>query len=172
MYNCPSLRAVEGRGTELAACTCAQVHSMISKLAQFTDIRIALVVGGLSLQVQAATLRTSPEVVVATPVCICGACGYSQTLCLCVRSVHCCAIFLLCEVHNEAVELLHWIYLPARICLLASLKPSARSSRHGFADGTSFSWCAVLCTRVTIQTVMRFCATSSAATFTENSIAA
>jgi ATP-dependent RNA helicase DDX27 len=47
---------------------CAQVHSMITNLAQFTDIRIALVVGGLSLQVQAATLRTSPEVVVATPV--------------------------------------------------------------------------------------------------------
>ncbi|CAL8470679.1 g10221 [Coccomyxa elongata] len=44
-----------------------QVHSMITKLAQFTDIRIALVVGGLSVQVQAATLRTSPEVVVATP---------------------------------------------------------------------------------------------------------
>ncbi|KAK9904069.1 hypothetical protein WJX75_003719 [Coccomyxa subellipsoidea] len=44
-----------------------QVHSMITNLAQFTDIRIALVVGGLSLQVQAATLRTSPEVVVATP---------------------------------------------------------------------------------------------------------
>ncbi len=49
--------------------TCvSQVHSMITKLAQFTDIRIALVVGGLSVQVQAATLRTSPEVVVATPV--------------------------------------------------------------------------------------------------------
>ena len=47
---------------------CAQVHSMITNLAQFTDIRIALVVGGLSLQVQAATLRTSPEVIVATPV--------------------------------------------------------------------------------------------------------
>ncbi|EIE22682.1 DEAD-domain-containing protein [Coccomyxa subellipsoidea C-169] len=44
-----------------------QVHSMITNLAQFTDIRIALVVGGLSLQVQSATLRTSPEVVVATP---------------------------------------------------------------------------------------------------------
>ena len=41
---------------------------MITKLAQFTDVRIALVVGGLSLSVQAATLRTSPEIVVATPV--------------------------------------------------------------------------------------------------------
>ena len=46
----------------------AQVHSMTAKLAQFTDVRVALVVGGLSLQVQAATLRTQPEVVVATPV--------------------------------------------------------------------------------------------------------
>ncbi len=44
-----------------------QVHSMIQKLAQFTDIRAALVVGGLSSQVQAATLRGRPEVVVATP---------------------------------------------------------------------------------------------------------
>jgi hypothetical protein len=41
---------------------------MIQKLAQFTDIRAALVVGGLSLQAQAATLRSQPEVVVATPV--------------------------------------------------------------------------------------------------------
>lgn len=41
---------------------------MITQLAKFTDVRVALVVGGLSLSVQAATLRTSPEVVVATPV--------------------------------------------------------------------------------------------------------
>lgn len=41
---------------------------MLQQLAQFTDIRVALVVGGLSLQVQAATLRTRPEVIVATPV--------------------------------------------------------------------------------------------------------
>ena len=41
---------------------------MISNLAQFTDVRAALVVGGLSMSVQAATLRTSPEIVVATPV--------------------------------------------------------------------------------------------------------
>ncbi|KAA6426072.1 MAG: DEAD-box ATP-dependent RNA helicase 28-like [Trebouxia sp. A1-2] len=44
-----------------------QVHSMIEKLAQATDIRAALVVGGLSMQVQASTLKTSPEIVVATP---------------------------------------------------------------------------------------------------------
>jgi ATP-dependent RNA helicase DDX27 len=41
---------------------------MVTMLAQFTDIRAALVVGGLSMSVQAATLRTSPEIVVATPV--------------------------------------------------------------------------------------------------------
>ena len=41
---------------------------MIEKLAQSTDIRAALVVGGLSMQVQASTLKTSPEIVVATPV--------------------------------------------------------------------------------------------------------
>lgn len=41
---------------------------MMTNLAQYTDIRVALVVGGLSLNVQAATLRTSPEIVVATPV--------------------------------------------------------------------------------------------------------
>ena len=40
---------------------------MVTKLAQFTDIRAALIVGGLSLSVQAATLRTSPEILVATP---------------------------------------------------------------------------------------------------------
>ena len=41
---------------------------MTQKLAQFTDVRVALVVGGLSLQVQASTLRSSPEIIVATPV--------------------------------------------------------------------------------------------------------
>lgn len=44
-----------------------QVHSMIERLAQFTDIRAALVVGGLSLIAQAAALRTGPEIVVGTP---------------------------------------------------------------------------------------------------------
>lgn len=47
-----------------------QVHSMIEKLAQYTDIRAVLVVGGLSLNVQAASLRSLPEIVVATPVSI------------------------------------------------------------------------------------------------------
>ena len=45
-----------------------QIHSMVQKLAQFTDVRVALIVGGLSLQVQAASLRSRPEVIVATPV--------------------------------------------------------------------------------------------------------
>ncbi|RXH73435.1 hypothetical protein DVH24_016257 [Malus domestica] len=44
-----------------------QVHSMIQKLAQFTDIRCCLVVGGLSLKAQEADLRTMPDIVVATP---------------------------------------------------------------------------------------------------------
>ncbi|KAH1153960.1 hypothetical protein GLYMA_18G101600v4 [Glycine max] len=44
-----------------------QVHSMIEKLAQFTDIRCCLVVGGLSTKVQEAALRTMPDIVVATP---------------------------------------------------------------------------------------------------------
>lgn len=46
----------------------AQVHSMVGRLAQYTDIRAALVVGGLSLQAQATALRARPEIVVATPV--------------------------------------------------------------------------------------------------------
>ena len=41
---------------------------MLSKLAMYvTDVGIALVVGGLSMQQQAQALRTKPEVVVATP---------------------------------------------------------------------------------------------------------
>lgn len=44
-----------------------QVHSMIEKLAQFTDIRCCLIVGGLSTKVQEAALRSLPDVVVATP---------------------------------------------------------------------------------------------------------
>eukprot|EP00878_Enallax_costatus_P022193 GHUV01023535.1.p1 GENE.GHUV01023535.1~~GHUV01023535.1.p1 ORF type:complete len:444 (+),score=186.36 GHUV01023535.1:153-1484(+) len=44
-----------------------QIHSMIQKLAQFTDIDAALIVGGLSLPAQAAALRAGPAIVVATP---------------------------------------------------------------------------------------------------------
>ncbi|KAK3139782.1 hypothetical protein QOZ80_5AG0390100 [Eleusine coracana subsp. coracana] len=45
----------------------AQIHSMIEKLAQFTDIRCCLIVGGLSLKVQEIALRSMPDIVVATP---------------------------------------------------------------------------------------------------------
>eukprot|EP00252_Welwitschia_mirabilis_P008114 TRINITY_DN19832_c0_g1_i1.p1 TRINITY_DN19832_c0_g1~~TRINITY_DN19832_c0_g1_i1.p1 ORF type:complete len:769 (-),score=195.09 TRINITY_DN19832_c0_g1_i1:1104-3410(-) len=44
-----------------------QIHSMLKKLAQFTDIRCCLVVGGLSTKVQEAQLRSRPDIVVATP---------------------------------------------------------------------------------------------------------
>lgn len=46
-----------------------QVHSMACQLAQFCvpPIRAACVVGGLSLKVQEAELRTRPDIVVATP---------------------------------------------------------------------------------------------------------
>ena len=48
-------------------CAALQVHSMICQLAKHTDIRCALVMGGLSLSQQAAELRQAPEIVVATP---------------------------------------------------------------------------------------------------------
>lgn len=48
-------------------CAALQVHSMICQLAKHTDIRCALVMGGLSLSQQAAELRRAPEIVVATP---------------------------------------------------------------------------------------------------------
>jgi ATP-dependent RNA helicase DDX27 len=44
-----------------------QVHSMINELAKYTDIRAALVIGGMPLPQQAAELRQAPEIVVATP---------------------------------------------------------------------------------------------------------
>ena len=44
-----------------------QVQSMMSTLGEFTDVRVALVVGGLSASVQMASLRSEPEVVIATP---------------------------------------------------------------------------------------------------------
>ncbi|MCO5592482.1 hypothetical protein L7F22_046485 [Adiantum nelumboides] len=44
-----------------------QVHSMMEKLAQFTDVRCCLVVGGLSTKVQEVGLRLHPDIVVATP---------------------------------------------------------------------------------------------------------
>ena len=40
---------------------------MAQRLGQFTAVRTALVVGGLSLSAQAAELRSRPEIVVATP---------------------------------------------------------------------------------------------------------
>ncbi len=68
---------------------------MITRLAQFTDVRAALVVGGLSLQVQAATLRTHPEVVVATPVRLARGSGlrpgpWAASRCRCWRP--CCSL--------------------------------------------------------------------------------
>ena len=44
-----------------------QVHQMTESLAQFTNIRSTLVVGGLSMNVQAVALRSRPEIVVGTP---------------------------------------------------------------------------------------------------------
>ncbi|ELR20123.1 DEAD/DEAH box helicase domain containing protein [Acanthamoeba castellanii str. Neff] len=44
-----------------------QCHSVIEKLAKFTDITACLVVGGLSNKVQEAALRRHPDIVVATP---------------------------------------------------------------------------------------------------------
>ncbi|XP_077246250.1 DEA(D/H)-box RNA helicase family protein [Tasmannia lanceolata] len=45
----------------------AQVHSMIEKIAQFTDIRCCLILGGLSSKMQEVALRSMPDIVVATP---------------------------------------------------------------------------------------------------------
>lgn len=44
-----------------------QCHAVAQKLAAFTDVRCALVVGGLSLKSQESTLRSRPDLVVATP---------------------------------------------------------------------------------------------------------
>ncbi|CAE7060779.1 unnamed protein product [Rhizoctonia solani] len=44
-----------------------QCHAVAEKLGAFTDVRCALIVGGLSLKAQEATLRTRPDLVVATP---------------------------------------------------------------------------------------------------------
>ena len=44
-----------------------QCHNVATKLAQFTDISFALIVGGLSLREQEATLKKRPDVVIATP---------------------------------------------------------------------------------------------------------
>jgi len=44
-----------------------QCFDVVKKLASFTDIRLALLVGGLSLKSQEASLRTRPDIVVATP---------------------------------------------------------------------------------------------------------
>lgn len=44
-----------------------QCRAMMGQLAQFTDVRSALVVGGLSLKEQEAELRTRPDVVICTP---------------------------------------------------------------------------------------------------------
>ena len=45
----------------------AQVEAMGKALSRFSDVRMALVVGGLSSKVQEAELRTRPDIVLATP---------------------------------------------------------------------------------------------------------
>lgn len=44
-----------------------QILAMTEKLAQFSDIRSCLVVGGLNMHDQEAALRTRPDIVIATP---------------------------------------------------------------------------------------------------------
>ncbi|KAI8995616.1 DEAD-domain-containing protein [Trametes punicea] len=65
------------RGKKAAATRClvlvptrelaVQCYEVGTKLAAHTDVRFALVVGGLSVKAQEATLRTRPDVVIATP---------------------------------------------------------------------------------------------------------
>ncbi|KAI0669913.1 DEAD-domain-containing protein [Trametes maxima] len=65
------------RGKKAAATRClvlaptrelaVQCYEVGTKLAAHTDIRFALVVGGLSVKAQEATLRTRPDVIIATP---------------------------------------------------------------------------------------------------------
>ncbi|CCM01972.1 uncharacterized protein FIBRA_04045 [Fibroporia radiculosa] len=65
------------RGKKAAATRClvlvptrelgVQCFEVGTKLAAHTDIRFSLVVGGLSVKTQEATLRTRPDVVIATP---------------------------------------------------------------------------------------------------------
>ncbi|KXN90005.1 ATP-dependent RNA helicase DRS1 [Leucoagaricus sp. SymC.cos] len=65
------------RGRKAAATRClvlvptrelaVQCYDVGTKLSSHTDIRFCLVVGGLSLKSQEATLRTRPDVVIATP---------------------------------------------------------------------------------------------------------
>ena len=40
---------------------------MVQALAANTDVRVFLVVGGLSMKVQEAELRSQPDIVIATP---------------------------------------------------------------------------------------------------------
>lgn len=44
-----------------------QCQSVLTKLARFTDIRSALIVGGLDSETQQKELRTRPDVIIATP---------------------------------------------------------------------------------------------------------
>ena len=44
-----------------------QIHAMTTGLGRHTDVRVAMAVGGLSLQTQETALRTRPDIVVATP---------------------------------------------------------------------------------------------------------
>ncbi|XP_075223174.1 dead-box helicase Rs1 [Lycorma delicatula] len=44
-----------------------QVYSVTRQLAQFTNVEIALAVGGLDVKVQEAALRKAPDIVIATP---------------------------------------------------------------------------------------------------------
>lgn len=112
-------------GHQQSCAGCLQVHSMITKLAQFTDVRVALAVGGLSLQVQAATLRTSPEILVATPVSI-AACA---ALPFVVDPVHA-PVWSSCH---------HAVRLTRRSRFLACDKPSATPNLTWLSDWRSLS---------------------------------
>ena len=138
-------------GLQVVLRWCAQVHSMVTKLAQFTDIRAALIVGGLSLSVQAATLRTSPEILVATPASPLPA----SSLPLDVPH-HLCGLKKLQDTHKRhrhvrrvpGVWLLHWFYLPVRLCCLPWLNAGAIASDSAKQMEPQFcQWGPIFCTR-------------------------
>lgn len=105
-FNLPQVNACASKhhGCTLTLCKCMQqVHSMIEKLAQSTDIRAALVVGGLSMQVQASTLKTSPEIVVATPVRAAHKLMSLRNACAC-----CVLLFVTChQAHHHVCLSMH-----------------------------------------------------------------
>lgn len=70
---------------------CIQLHKAVKELARYTDLRLAVLVGGDSMEAQFAELAANPDIILATPgLNLPGCCQLLQGTAECILHRPCC----------------------------------------------------------------------------------